>query len=63
MELNCKLIEKSFTDADGKNHAYYALSFELSDGSTLEVAIKGDKARLLKLSNTNKSQKDFWEER
>lgn len=56
MDLSCKLVEKSFTDADGKSHAYYVLVFALSDGSDLEVSLKGDKARLLKLSNSN----NFW---
>lgn len=51
MELKCKLIEKSFKDAEGNSHAYYVLSFDLADGSSLEVSIKGDKAKLLKLSN------------
>lgn len=52
MELNCKLIEKSFKDSDGQSHAYYVLSFKLADGSDLDISIKGDKAMLLKLSNS-----------
>lgn len=63
MELNCKLIEKSFIDADGKSHAYYVLSFNLVDNSSLEIPVKGDKAKLLRLSN-NLIEKDektnFW---
>ena len=51
MELKCKLIEKSFKDIDGNSHAYYVLSFDLADGSHLEVSLKGDKAKLLQLSN------------
>lgn len=51
MELKCKLIEKTFKDADGNSHAYYVLSFDLADGSELEIAVKGDKAKLLRLSN------------
>lgn len=50
MELICKLIEKSFVDKDGVYHPYQVLSFELVDGSLLEIPIKGDKAKLLKLS-------------
>lgn len=50
MELNCKLIEKVFKDNEGQSHTYYVLSFTLADGSDLEVSIKGDKAKLLKLS-------------
>lgn len=52
MELKCKLIEKTFKDADGQSHAYYVLSFKLADGSDLDISIKGDKAMLLKLSNS-----------
>lgn len=61
MDLNCKLIEKTFKDADGNSHVYYVLSFELADDSTLEISVKGDKAKLLKLSSNMKSDKDFWE--
>ena len=25
MDLKCKLLEKSFKDADGQSHAYYVL--------------------------------------
>ena len=62
MELKCKLLEKSFKDAEGNTHAYYVLSFNLADGSTLEVSLKGDKAKLLRLSN-NVIDKEIWEER
>lgn len=61
MELSCKLVEKTFKDADGQSHAYYVLSFELADGSDLEISVKGDKAKLLKLSSNVKSDKEFWE--
>ena len=61
MELKCKLIEKSFKDIDGNSHAYYVLSFDLADGSHLEVSLKGDKAKLLQLSNNvNNKDDDFW---
>ena len=63
MELKCKLLEKSFTDADGQSHAYYVLAFRLVDDSILEISVKGDKAKLLKLSNNvNSSQNNFWPE-
>lgn len=64
MDLKCKLLEKSFKDADGKSHAYNVIAFELIDGSTLEITVKGDKAKLLRLSNNvNKTEKnDFWSE-
>lgn len=62
MNLKCKLIEKSFTDNDGKNHSYYVLSFKLADDSDLEITVKGDKAKLLKLSNNIENpDNDFWD--
>ena len=62
MELKCKLLEKSFKDADDQSHVYYVLSFNLADNSTLEISVKGDKAKLLKLSNNinSNSKEDFW---
>lgn len=63
MKLNCTLSVKTFTDKDGNERSYNCLVFELGDGSTLDVAIKGDKAKLLKLSNSLKTDKDFWEDR
>lgn len=59
MTLECKLIEKSFTDKEGQSHKYNCLQFELSDGSTLEITVKGDKAKLLRLSN-QKPDDEFW---
>lgn len=50
MNLKCKLVEKAFTDNDGNSRNYYVLQFNLVDGSTLDITIKGDKAKLLKLS-------------
>lgn len=64
MELKCKLVEKTFKDAEGQTHAYSVLAFDLIDGSTLEISVKGDKAKLLKLSNNINDKmpdKDFWE--
>lgn len=55
MELKCKLLEKSFNGSDGNTHFYYVLSFNLIDGSTLEVSLKSDKAKLLKISNSKSS--------
>lgn len=66
MDLNCKLIEKTFTTDDGQSRSYTAIRFNLADGSNLDIAIKGDKARLLKLSNGVKFpeiDKDIWEDR
>lgn len=63
MNLNCKLVEKTFNDAEGKPHNYYTLVFKLADNSDLEVTLKSDKAKLLKLSNNVDSNKSFWEDR
>lgn len=65
MELKCLLVEKVFTDKNtGEEHKYNALSFKLADGSTLEVTIKSDKAKLLRLSNNvNVVDKEIWEDR
>lgn len=63
MKLDCELLEKSFKDADGQSHAYYVLSFDLADGTTLEISVKGDKAKLLKLSTSVNNQMpdtEFW---
>ena len=64
MELKCKLLEKTFKDVDGQSHTYYVLSFALADNSNLEISVKGDKAKLLKLSNNLKSSEIdnvFWD--
>ena len=63
MELKCKLLDKTFKDSDGQSHVYYVLAFRLADDSILEISVKGDKAKLLKLSNNvNSSQNNFWPE-
>lgn len=61
MKLEFELVEKSFKTAEGENLKYYVLQYKLSDGSTLELPVKSDKAKLLKLSNSISSTKDFWE--
>ena len=66
MNLSCKLIEKTFKDDEGISHSYYVLSFPLVDNSNLDITIKGDKARLLKLSNGTKFpeiDREIWEEK
>lgn len=65
MEFKCKLVEKTFTDKERNNHTYYALVFKLNTGDELEVTIKSDKAKLLKLSNSiniEMPDKKFWED-
>lgn len=50
MNLTVKLLEKSFKTETGENRNYYCLSYDLVDGSQLEIPIKGDKAKLMLLS-------------
>lgn len=50
MTLECKLVKKTFNTDDGQNREYYALVFELADGTSLDVTLKGDKAKLLVMS-------------
>lgn len=51
MSLNCKLVKKSFVTNEGDSRDYYVIVFDLIDGSTLEVSLKGDKAKLLLMSS------------
>lgn len=61
MDLNCKLIEKTFKDADTQEERpYNVLQFKLADGSLLEVSVKGDKAKLLKLCSEQKKDTFDW---
>lgn len=50
MKVDFELLEKSFTSDEGKPIKYYVLSRQLIDGSTIEVSIKSDKAKLLLMS-------------
>lgn len=50
MDLNCKLVKKTFKTDEGLSRDYFVLQFDLIDGSTLDVSLKGDKAKLLVLS-------------
>ena len=56
MKLECKLIKKTFKDKDNETHEYYVLSFNLGQDETLDITIKGDKARLLLLSSKLNNQ-------
>lgn len=58
MELNCKLVKKTFTADDGSARDYFVLQFKLIDGSTLDVSLKGDKAKLLVLSANLDKEKE-----
>lgn len=50
MNFDCKLVKKAFTTNDGKEQEYFVLQLILADGSSLDVPIKSDKARLLVMS-------------
>lgn len=62
MELNCKLVKKTFTAENGEVRDYYVLVFSIADNETLEITIKKDKAQLLLLSQkvNNFPEKPFW---
>lgn len=51
MTLECKLVRKTFIDKDtNEPREYFVLVFELADGTSLDVTLKGDKAKLLQMS-------------
>ena len=50
MNLNCKLVKKTFTAENGEAREYYVLEFSIADNETLDITIKKDKAQLLLLS-------------
>lgn len=58
MRLQCELVKKTFTDKDGQTREYNALVFTLADGSTLDVTIKSDKAKLLAMSHNVANKKN-----
>lgn len=62
MELNCKLVKKTFTAENGEVRDYYVLVFSIADNETLEITIKKDKAKLLLLSQkvNNFPETPFW---
>ena len=62
MDLNCKLVKKTFTTQNGELREYYVLEFTIANNETLEITIKKDKAQLLLLSQkiTPLSEKPFW---
>lgn len=57
MNLNCKLVKKTFKTDDGKEQEYYVLLFDLADDSSLEVSLKSDKAKLLIMSYNLQNRK------
>lgn len=50
MNFDCKLVKKAFTTKEGISQDYYVFEFLLADGSTLDVPLKSDKAKLLIMS-------------
>lgn len=62
MDLNCKLVKKTFTAQNGEVREYFVLEFPLTQDETLEITIKKDKAQLLLLSQkvTSFPEKPFW---
>ena len=62
MNLECKLVKKTFTAENGEVREYYVLQFVIADNETLEITIKKDKAQLLLLSQKviGFPDKPFW---
>lgn len=61
MELTCNLTEKTFhNNVENRDIKYYVLEFKLIDDSTLEIPVKGDKARLLSLSANSTKKDSYW---
>lgn len=61
MELTCNLTEKTFhNNEENRDIKYYVLEFKLIDDTTLEIPVKGDKARLLSLSANATKNHSYW---
>lgn len=58
MNLECKLVKKTFNTDDGQVRDYYVLEFTLADGSTLDVPVKSDKAKILTMSYNMSNNRD-----
>lgn len=50
MKVEFELLEKKFTNEQGKEVKYYVLIRKLIDNTTLEIPVKGDKSKLLLMS-------------
>ena len=50
MKVEFEIKQKVFTSPEGKEVKYYVLVKRLVDGTELEIAVKGDKAKLLLMS-------------
>ena len=64
MDLNCKLVKKTFTAENGEVREYHVLEFPITEGETLDITIKKEKAQILLLSQTVSDfpEKTFWSE-
>ena len=54
IEVIAKLVKKNFTDSDGHKREYYVLSIPLTEEENIEITIKGDKAKLILMSESLK---------
>lgn len=50
MKVEFELLEKKFTNDQGKEVKYYVLIRKLIDNTTIEIPVKGDKSKLLLMS-------------
>lgn len=50
MKVEFELLEKKFTNEQGKEVKYYVLVRKLIDNTTIEIPVKGDKSKLLLMS-------------
>ena len=50
MNITGKLEKKNFKADNGETRDYYVITYNLGNGETLDVSIKGDKAKLILLS-------------
>ena len=50
MKVEFELIEKKFTNDQGKEVKYFVLVRKLIDNTNIEIPVKGDKSKLLLMS-------------
>lgn len=50
MKVEFELLEKKFTNDQGKEVKYYVLTRKLIDNTNIEIPVKGDKSKLLLMS-------------
>lgn len=54
MEITGKLCKKEFTTENGEVREYYVISIALYGNETIEISLKGDKAKLILMSEAMK---------